>query len=156
MQSFIDPRACGPRCVRRQRINREEPCFGDFEIGRMRGTAAEAIDHVARYMIAAGVARIEEKAMQKRRPENFDAGFLNEFAGKRARRRLACLNTAARQIPAGDIGMTDKEHMVGAGVASVDYEPRTPRLNGRSKPFPRRAIRASRPIPEVTQISFAS
>src|SRR3982074_1805271 len=67
---------------------------------------------VDRDMVAAGNVAVEEKAGPGGAGVQFNPPLLLKFAPQRAAKALAGLNTAARQVPAGDIAVLDQEHPV--------------------------------------------
>jgi hypothetical protein len=70
-------------------------------------------------MVALRYPAVKEQAVQHWRLENFDIALLYEFTSQGLGHCLAGFYSAARQLPAGDIGMRDKKDP----LVFVNHEP---------------------------------
>src|SRR5271168_1211698 len=61
-------------------------------------------------MIAPRCAAVEINREKNRRLGDLDIAFLAQFPLQRRHQRLTGLDAAARQVPAGNVGVLDQEH----------------------------------------------
>src|SRR6516162_4020802 len=117
-EHFSDARSRGQRRVLRQRIWWEETVRDNFPVRPRRGALMKTADHVQRNVIAPRRAAIEIDCEQCRLLAELDVALFAQFASQRHNQRLALLDTAAGQMPAGNIAVLDKEH----ATRAVDHQ----------------------------------
>ena len=95
----------------RQGVGREEANFGNLAIGMRWWAGIEGLDDIDRDMVAGSEMCVEQQSVQPRRRDKADRRFLDEFAPQGLLGGLAGLDTAARQLPAGHIGVAHQQDM---------------------------------------------
>ena len=96
--------------VGRQRVERKKAVRAISRLGCGGAGLAEVAHHVDRHVVAPRIERMEEHAVQHRRPGQLDVALLRKFARQRLQQRLAGLDPAAGQMPAVGVGVLDQEH----------------------------------------------
>src|SRR4051812_40399681 len=112
IEHFRDPEPRTSGRLRWQRARRIEPALDDLVVGLRQAVLPELPDDINRDVIAAGDVAVEKKAGQDRDPGQFRPPLFRKLPPQGLEKRLADLDPATRQMPAGDIAVPDQKHLV--------------------------------------------
>ena len=130
VEHFGDPKPCSCRGILRQPFRIEETASGDLMIRRGHAVLTELPDDKDHDVIPARNKGVEEQAMQLRFPQDLDAALFDQLALQCIEHGFADLDSAARQLPARDVGVLDQKNP----LIAVDHDCAHPHGQPTGKP----------------------